>query len=414
LFGDDKGSEDTDCVWLDANGDSNMDLYVASGSNEFPPSSSALGDRLYLNNGNGEFGRSGIGAPSWKYKTAGSVSAADFDGDGDTDLFLGSRLQPFGVGIPVSGYVLENDGNGNFEDITEKAAPELSGLGMITGSQWGDIDSDGDLDLIVAGEWMALTIFENEQGKLVRRESASGLENAVGWWNSITLNDLDEDGDLDLLAGNHGKNSRFRAGPEHPVEMWVNDFDGNGSIEQVISTYKNGKRYPMALRHDLLEEIPHLETKYPDYKSYAGQTISDIFTAEELEQSQHYAATKLESIVAWNDGSGNFKIEELPMRSQLTPQYGFLAEDLTGDGIKEILMGGNLYNAKPEVGRYDAGYGVVVRLDEESLSEFPTDRSGFFVEGQVRSIKSMRSEKYGKIILVARNDGGLKVFQVRK
>lgn len=414
FFKEDRSSEDIDCVWLDANGDDSMDLYVASGSNEFPPSSSALGDRLYLNDGNGNFSRSDIGVPTWKYKTAGDISAADYDGDGDSDLFLGIRLQPFGIGIPVNGYLLENDGEGNFEDVTEKAAPDLSRLGMVKDSGWGDIDGDSDLDLIVAGEWMALTIFENEQGKLVKRESDSGLENAIGWWNTVTLEDLDGDGDLDLLAGNHGKNSRFRAGPEQPVEMWINDFDGNGSIEQVISTYKNGKRYPMALRHDLLEKLPNLEKKYPDYKSYAGQTISDIFTSEELEQSQHYAATKLESVVAWNDGSGNFRMEELPMRSQLTSQYGLLAEDITGDGIKEILMGGNLYNTKPEVGRYDAGYGVTLSLVEDSLSEIPTARSGFLVEGQVRHIKSINSKKYGRIILVARNDGGLKVFRVRK
>ncbi len=413
LLEEDAGSEDTDCVWLDANGDDQMDLYVASGSNEFPPSSSALGDRLYLNEGEEGFSRSELGVPSWKYKTAGSVSAADFDGDGDTDLFLGARLQPFGIGLPVSGYLLENDGNGTFEDVTESVATELAELGMITDSEWGDIDGDGDLDLVLAGEWMPITIFENEDGgKLTKRESSTGMEDVVGWWNAVQLKDLDGDGDLDIMAGNHGNNSRFQATSEYPVEMWINDFDGNGSIEQVISTYKNGKRYPMALRHDLLEKLPSLETKYPDYKSYAGQTITDIFSSEELEQSQHYAATKLESIVGWNDGTGTFTIKDLPMAAQLTPMYDILAEDITGDANKEILMGGNLYSAKPEVGRYDAGYGTVFRIEGDSLAEIPDSRSGFFVDGQVRSIKSISSKKYGRIILVARNDAGLKVFRV--
>lgn len=415
LFEEDRGSEDIDCVWLDANGDDHMDLYVASGSNEFPPSSSALGDRLYLNQGDGGFTRSELGVPSWKYKTAGSVSKADFDGDGDVDLFLGTRLQPFGIGLPVNGYLLQNDGNGNFEDVTGTFAPGLAEIGMITGSQWGDIDGDGDKDLLLAGEWMPLTIFENEgDGNLSRRESSEGLIDAVGWWNSVKLQDLDGDGDLDILAGNHGSNSRFSASGEYPVEMWINDFDGNGSIEQVISTYKNGKRYPMALRHDLLEKLPDLESKYPDYKSYAGQTITDIFSAEELERSQHYAATKLESVVAWNDGSGSFRIQDLPMAAQLTPMYDFLAEDITGDGSSEILAGGNLYSAKPEVGRYDAGYGSAFRIEGDSLAEIPDSRSGFFVDGEIRSIKSISSRKYGRILLVARNDAGLKVFRVRE
>ncbi|HKL19255.1 MAG TPA: hypothetical protein VJ905_09820, partial [Halalkalibaculum sp.] len=148
------------------------------------------------------------------------------------------------------------------------------------------------------------------------------------------------------------------------------------------------------------------------YKSYAVQTITDIFSSEELEQSQHYAATKLESIVGWNDGTGTFTIKDLPMAAQLTPMYDILAEDITGDANKEILMWGNLYSAKPEVGRYDAGYGTVFRIEGDSLAEIPDSRSGFFVDGQVRSIKSISSKKYGRIILVARNDAGLKVFRV--
>lgn len=414
-FAEDAGSEDIDCVWLDANGDELMDLFVASGSNEFPPSSSALSDRLYLNEGDGNFIRAELGVPSWRYKTAGSVSTGDFDGDGDTDLFLGVRLQPFGIGLPVNGYLLENNGNGSFEDITETAAPDLAALGMITDSEWGDIDGDGDLDLVLAGEWMPLTIFENTgDGRLKKMEATTGLANDVGWWNAVTLDDLDGDGDLDILAGNHSKNSRFEASKEQPVEMWINDFDGNGSIEQVISMYKDGKRYPMALRHDLLEMIPSLESKYPDYSSYAGQTINDIFTADELEQSRYFAANRLESMVGWNDGSGTFDLQELPMSAQLTPLYDFLAVDIMGEGGKEILTGGNLYAAKPEVGRYDAGYGSVFGVDGNALYEIPDSQSGFWVEGEVRAIQSINHGKYGRIILVARNNAGIKAFRIKE
>ncbi|MDX1586691.1 MAG: VCBS repeat-containing protein, partial [Balneolaceae bacterium] len=300
-------------------------------------------------------------------------------------------------------------------DVTETYAPELASLGMITDSSWGDIDGDGDTDLVVAGEWMPVTIFENKgDGQLSKMETSTGLETAVGWWNTVELHDLDEDGDLDILAGNHGRNSRFRATAEEPVEMWINDFDGNGSIEQVISTYKDGQRYPMALRHDLLEMLPSLESKYPDYSSYSGQTIGDIFTVEELEQSRHFSATKLASIVAWNDGSGAFRLQDLPMKAQLTPMYAFLAEDITGDSKKEILMGGNLFNAKPEVGRYDAGYGAVFGMEETGLYEIQDMKSGFFVEGEIRSIQTINSERHGRVILVARNNAGIIAFRINK
>lgn len=413
LFVEDAESEDTDCVWLDADGNGSMDLYVASGSNEFSASSSALGDRLYINDGNGAFAHSNLGATSWRYKTAGSVSAADFDNDGDTDLFLGVRLQPFGIGIPVDGYLLENDGSGNFKDVTEEIAPGLIELGMITDSKWGDIDSDGDLDLIVVGEWMPVTIFENrEGGELVRKESGGTLSNVTGWWNSVILHDLDNDGDLDFVAGNHGLNSRFHAGKENPVEMWINDFDKNGSIEQVIAIYKNGKRYPMALRHDLIDKMPYLEEKYPDFKSFAGQTITDIFSQEQLEESYHYRVEELASAIGWNDGKGNFRVERLPMPAQLSPMYGLFVDDLTGDGNSEIVMGGNLYNSKPETGRYDASYGVVFSVIGDSLVEIPSAESGFHLDGQIRSIKQVNSERFGNILLIARNNDSLKAFRV--
>ena len=412
LFAEDAASEDTDCVWLDADGNGSMDLYVASGSNEFSASSSALGDRLYLNDGNGNFTRSNLGASSLKYKTAGTVSAADFDNDGDTDLFLGVRLQPFGIGIPVDGYLLENDGSGNFKDVTEEIAPGLIELGMITDSKWGDIDGDGDSDLVIVGEWMPVTIFENREGELVRKDSAETLTSATGWWNAIVLKDLDNDGDLDFVAGNHGLNSRFHGGKENPVEMWINDFDKNGSIEQVIAVNKNGKRYPMALRHDLVDKMPYLEEKYPDFKSFASQTITDIFSQEQLEESIRYRVEELASVVGWNDGKGNFSIERLPMSSQLSPMFGLFVDDLTGDGLSEIIMGGNLYNTKPEVGRYDASYGVVLSIQGDSLVEIPPHKSGFHLDGQVRSIKQINSKQFGKVILVTRNDDSIKAYRV--
>ncbi|MGD8426626.1 MAG: VCBS repeat-containing protein, partial [Balneolaceae bacterium] len=405
-FQKDASSEDIDCTWFDANGDGNQDLYVASGGNEFPSSSSALADRLYFQKSGGGFQSSELGFSNWKYKTAGSVSAADFDGDGDIDLFLGIRLQPFAVGMPVDSYILQNDGDGHFTDVTEDVAPELKEIGMVTDSRWGDIDEDGDMDLLVSGEWMPLTIFENDGGKFTRKT----LENTAGWWHSLLLEDLDGDGDLDILAGNHGLNSRFKASHEYPIELWVNDFDNNGTIDPIITNYKDGSSYPVALRHDLIEQLPYLENKYPTYKSYAGKTIRDIFPPQKLDQSYHNSVTQLASVVGWNDGTGTFRIQELPMKAQLTTIYGLCSTDLNGDGRKELLMGGNLYNTDPEVGRYDAGYGTVLGIKDDSLITLPAQRHGLRVDGQIRAIKSINIDGIGKVILVARNNDSIRLF----
>lgn len=404
-------SEDTDCSWFDANGDGRKDLYVASGGNEFPASSSALADRLYLQQGNGHFEASKLGFSSWQYKTTGSVSAADYDQDGDIDLFLGVRLQPFAVGMPVDSYLLQNDGNGHFTDITKQAAPDLQKIGMVTDSKWADIDGDGDLDLIIAGEWMPITVFENNGGELVPKNEV-GLKNTSGWWHALLVDDLDGDGDLDFVAGNLGLNSQFKASPQYPIKIWINDFDNNGSLDPIIATYKDGKTYPIALRHDLLEQLPGLQNKFPTYKSYAGKTVHEIFPAKSLADSYRDSVTQMASVIGWNDGSGNFSIQELPMQAQLTSMYAIKSLDLAGDGGKEILMGGNLYNVDPEFGRYDAGYGTLLKIQGDSLITLPAPKNSLSINGQIRSIKSLNIAGLGDVILVARNDDGIRFLKV--
>ena len=381
----DRISEDTDCVWFDADGDGDEDLYVASGGSELPASSSALADRLYLNDGTGRLEHSDqpmISATAG-FEPTGTVSAADVDGDGDVDLFVGARMRPFAHGIPADGHLLINDGSGGFEEVTDSQAPGLRELGLITASQWGDLDGDGDEDLIVAGEWMPLTVFENEAGTL---RPAAVLEATSGWWNAVALADLDGDGDLDLIGGNHGLNSRFRASLEEPVQMWVDDFDDNGSVEQVVALYREGRPYPLALRHDLVDQLPYLEESYPTYASFAGETVHDVFSEEELGAAVHLRAVELRSVVGWNDGQGRFRIEPLPDEAQLAPMYGIAATDLDGDGDVEILMGGNLYEAKPQVGRYDASFGAVLEVDAAGVRTLPHSGHGFWVTGPVRRI----------------------------
>ncbi len=402
----DSTSEDTDCLWFDSDGDGDEDLYVASGGSELPASSSALMDRLYDNDGTGLLSRRTSYQISGRhgFESTGAVAATDIDGDGDVDLFVGARLQPFAYGVPVDGHLLINDGSGTFREMTDERAPQLRELGMITDAAWGDMDSDGDADLVVVGEWMPLTVLFNENGILAARPT--GVEASRGWWQSVHVTDLDRDGDLDVVAGNHGLNSRFRAGPDAPVQMWTADFDRNGRVEQIISVNKDGIAYPMALRHDLVEQIPSLLLKYPTYESFAGASIQDIFTPAQLQAATHLQAMELRSLALINDGAGQFTVTVLPMEAQLTPIYAAMALDISGDGGTEILLGGNLYEAKPEVGRYDGSYGTVLGRDWVAV---PWAQTGFWVDGAVRAILPV-SVQGRQLIVVALNNDSLSVF----
>src|SRR6185295_14181004 len=322
--------------------------------------------------------------------------------------------EPFSYGIPMNGYVLNNDGNGNYENVTDRLAPGLLKLGMITDALWADIDGDADLDLIVVGEWMPISVFVNEHGKFVNRTKESGLLNSDGWWNAIGKADIDRDGDVDFIAGNHGLNSRFRASVEKPVTMYVSDFDKNGSIEQIICTYNGEKSYPLALRHDLIQQMPNLKKKYLKYESYKDQTITDIFTEDQLKDAIHLAAFDLSSCVAINDGKGKFTVKPLPVDAQLSPMYAVLVDDIDGDGNLDVLMGGNLYRVKPEVGRYDASYGVFLKGDGTgSFTSVKPKDSGFFVDGEIRDIKKITIGK-SDFVLVARNNDTPLLFKINK
>lgn len=412
LFEEDKISEDMDCAMFDADGDGDQDLYVASGGNEFPESSSALSDRLYINDGKGHFVKSPQILPAGKYENTSCVRPIDYDNDGVIELFVGIRLKPFLYGVPVNGYLLENDGKGNFTNATPQIAPELQNTGMIKDMLWADIDSDKDKDIIIAGDWMPLKVLINDNGKFKLKKDAFGSVKTEGWWNCLASGDFDADGDIDFVAGNHGLNSKFKATPEKPVSMYVNDFDLNGTVEQIICVYDGDKSYPLALKHDLTRQIPALERKYPKYEMYKDQQITDMFTPEQLQNSIHLDAFLLETSLFINDGSGHFTRKSLPLESQFSSVYAAEVGDFNSDGNPDILLGGNLYNVKPEVGRYDASYGSFLIGDGKGgFRNVPAKVSGFRLDGEIRDIIEVATTN-GKLIVVARNNNSLQVFKV--
>lgn len=402
-FSKDQPVDDTCAEFFDADGDGALDLYVGTGGNEFLANSPELADKLFINDGKGNYRRSINALPRNLMDNNSCVKAGDFDRDGDNDLFVGVRTTAFQYGMPVSGVVLQNNGKGKFEDVTRVVAPDLINIGMITDAAWLDYDLDHDLDLVIVGDWMPIVLLKNENGKFKNVSSDLGLDKTNGFWNCIEVADLDGDGDPDLVAGNHGLNTRFQSSAVKPAIMYVNDFDGNGKVEQVITTYRGEKAYPLALRTDLMEQIPSLKKKYLKHSSYALQTVNDIFGPDLMRKSTTLNVFTTVSLCLINK-KNTFVQVPLPPEAQFSPVYAIDVHDYDDDGKPDILLGGNFYWSKPEVGIYDAGYGLLLKGtgDGKFLSVRMKD-SGICITGETRDIKSINTSK-GTLVVVARNN----------
>jgi hypothetical protein len=410
LFEQDRVSEDLGVVFFDATGDGHPDLYVVSGGSEFSDMAPALQDRLYLNDGRGAFRKARGHLPSMII--SGSRAApADFDGDGDLDLFVGGRALPWRYGIDPASVLLENDGRGRFSDVTQQAAPDLARIGMVTDALWHDVDDDGRVDLVVVGEWMPITIFRNTGSGTLERTAPGGLERSHGWWNRIVAGDFTGDGLTDFVLGNLGLNTRLRASEDEPATMYVKDFDRNGFVEQILSIYSEGVSYPFALRDDLIRVLPFLRERYPTYEAYAEQTVADIFGAADLAGAVRKQVFTFATTLARNNGDGSFTLVPLPLEAQLAPVYGMLAAEFDGDGALDLFLAGNFDGVKPEIGRLSASYGLFLRGDGRGgFTPVETSQSGFFVPGQARDIRRIRTRQ-GDLYVVTRNNDRPLIFR---
>lgn len=411
LFQSDTIFEDESCVFFDADGDHDLDLLICSGGNEIN-SHVSLEDRLYINDGKGNFTRSHGRLPAKKPgENSSCVDAVDFDGDGNCDLFIGIRMIPEKYGYPCRGYILHNNGKGVFTDVTNQIAPGLDTAGMITDGKWIDYDRDGKPDLVITGEYMPIRIFHNEGRTFKEVTKELGLGNSNGWWNRIRIADINNDGYPDIVVGNYGLNSRIRASLARPASLYVNDFDGSGTTKQILCTYNRDKQYPVILRHDLVAVMPSLKKKLFRYADYKEKTVQDIFTSEQLSGALKLDAYDMNTSILLNDKKGGFIMKSLPPEAQISPVYGICIEDFNGDGKKDILLGGNFYQCKPELGINDASYGTLLLGDGKgNFTTASMSRSGLCLKGAVRDIAEIKCGTRN-LVLIAKNNEEIQVLE---
>ena len=410
VFEADAISEDVGALFFDANGDKSPDLYVVSGGTEYGVGAGALQDRLYLNDGRGNFRRA-IDALPAESNSGSRATTADFDGDGDLDLFVGSRSVPWTYGIDPVSMLLRNDGMGRFTDVTKQLAPGAGTVGMVTDAIWQDLDGDRRPELIVVGEWMPITVFRNSGGKLVKAE-VRGLEQSSGWWNRIVAGDFTGDGKVDFIVGNLGLNSRLHATSKEPTTMFVKDFDNNGYMDQIVASYSRGRSYPIVLRDEMIRALPPLKVRFLSYTEYAKAGVTEIFSADDLRGAVQKKVELFASVMMRNNGDGSFTLEALPDDAQLAPVYGIVPTDVDGDGITDVLLAGNFDGVKPDIARMSDSYGMVLRgAKGGSFTPVRRTASGFFVPGQTRALLRLRT-KDGIRIVAARNNDRPLVFRL--
>ncbi len=383
-FGDLAGFEDTAALFFDADGDGDKDLVVGSGGNESLVTSPDLPTRLYLNDGKGNFTRNDRALPPNAMNTA-VIIANDYDRDGDLDLFAGGRSVPREYGSTPSSYLYQNDGQGTFKDVARATMPELSKVGMVRDASWTDIDGDGQSELVVVGDWMAPVVFRFAGNKC--QKMVTDLETYTGFWGSLKAEDLDGDGDQDLVLGNIGENFALKADFKAPLKIWVNDFNKNGTTEKVISKTIDSKDLPVLLKRELTTQFPFLKKKSIKHSEYAVLAVQDLFPEELLESAVKKSVNYMRSGVAVNDGKGKFKMVPLPHMSQFSCLNAIQSEDLNHDGKPDLIVGGNFTHFIPQLGSLDACRGnVLINKGNMQFDVLLANQSGFALDGEVKQI----------------------------
>jgi len=393
-------SEDMKSIFFDADADGDLDLYVVSGGSEFKENAKVLQDRLYKNDGKGNFSDHSKSLP--KLNFAGmKVANADYDGDGDQDLFVSGRIIPQKYPYPAKSVLLENR-NGKFVDVSADQDEALVNAGIINDAIWMDVDQDEDLDLVLAGEWTDIKCFENKDGKLSLKDLNIDKK---GWWFSLKSIDVDNDGDLDLIGGNLGLNSKFSASDKKPFRVYANDFDGNGTCDVILAKDYKGKEVPVRGRQCSSEQMPFISEQFETYSDFANAGISDILDLDKLEESVSLDANSFESSVFINDGNGNFSSFTLPKQAQAFPIWGIESHDLNNDGFLDIILTGNIYGMEIETPRLDAGKGLVL-LNNGKGGFYPLtpQESGILIKGDMRDVALLDSEANKKILVTTRNN----------
>jgi len=402
-FENDAHSEDLDCAFFDADGDGNQDLYISSGGSEFSSLSVWLNDRLYFGNGNGGFTKTSQRLPFKGFESTSTVVPLDYDGDGDKDLFIGGRSVPFYYGVPADSYLLENDGHGVFKRVVNESTNMLNRLGMVTDATLADMDGDGTDELVVVGRWMPIKIFKISNGIISDISNDWDLDKSNGWYNTVEAEDLNGDGRIDLLVGNHGLNTRFQASINEPIELLVNDFDNNGSFEQIISMYSKDKQYPFVQLKELAMQLPAVAQRYTSFNDYKHDETAAVFPKEMQKKGFVMETFNLATGIYINNGK-KLIFEKLPTRAQFSPVYAFKTGDFDNDGKVDIILGGNFNESKPEVGTYNASFGALFKGLGEGLFKFiPNSEAGFRIEGNIRDIEELQIENK-KVLVFTRNN----------
>ncbi|GHB77385.1 hypothetical protein GCM10007390_34340 [Persicitalea jodogahamensis] len=379
--------EDTACTFFDADSDGDLDLYVGSGGNEYETGAQELMDRLYANDGQGNFSIGSLKLPNHSMNTA-VAAPNDYDGDGDLDLFVGSRSYPKKYGVAPPSYLYENDGKGQFKSVTPAPSDQLA-LGMVRDAAWVDLDGQGGKELVVVGDWMAPVVLRVQKNKIER--VPSGLENLSGFWGSLAFADLDNDQDLDLVLGNIGENFGLTIDQQRPMKVYLGDFDKNQSLDKVLTKTYQGQDVPVFLKRELMEQFPYLKAKNLKHADYARRSLADLFDSETLSGAQVKQVNYLKSIIAVNDGKGTFTIRELPLAAQISCVNAILIEDVNHDGLPDIVAGGNSYNFIPQLGRLDASRGMVLlNSKNDQFKAVGAAASGIDVPGELKQIVKLR------------------------